>query len=768
MKTDNFLSALKTNKLFVRYLLIFILISIIPLAITNIICLMLVSKMNLNSEQSAISSTLAERIKFLNVYMDTRKRDSVDTSVDPEIISAVADERKGGINRAEHIESLKRFNITNGCYDIILFDGRGSAFMAVKMGRDTGRPVRESAAGDAGLIHAVQDAIRTGKQQVSSTEFYAAAGAFTFYIVDPVFENNAVIGAAAFQVNESEMEAITSDTNGLGSTGEIVTGIASDGNAVIIARLRNEPAISPGKKLRMDSKNGTSLLSAINGRKGSGSARDYRGVRVLAAWDYIPELKWGIVVKKDYKEVMAPVKNLNAVFLFIEFVLLSLIVFVAYRTSMGVTGPILKIASAARRTAMGDFTARADVKTGDEIGELAADFNSMTDRLRMNMAELNAVNASLSESEEHFRESFEQAAVGIAHSTLDLKFFRVNKKFCEIMGYSREELMGRSFYDLTHPDDRDMNMGLVVRTRSGEIDSFSTEKRYIKKDGSFIWARVWVATVKRGGKASEFIAMVEDIDSRKKAEEKLKIVMEDLERSNADLEQFAYISSHDLQEPLRSIAGYLQLIELKFRDKLNDEGRGFIASTIAAAERMRNIINDVLQYSRIGGRAVHFKEFDLTGAIDQACLNLEDVIQKSGARVNYGKLPAVFGDLAQLSSVFQNLISNSIKFKGGEMPIIDIGYTAPGQEYVFSLRDNGIGIEPQYFDKIFVIFQRLHARNEYPGTGIGLAVCKKIIERHGGRIWVESEPGKGSVFYFSLPKGRKNGHWSEAGNNTSG
>jgi signal transduction histidine kinase len=231
----------------------------------------------------------------------------------------------------------------------------------------------------------------------------------------------------------------------------------------------------------------------------------------------------------------------------------------------------------------------------------------------------------------------------------------------------------------------------------------------------------------------------------------LKAIVEALERSNKDLEQFAYVASHDLQEPLRMVASYVQLLERRYKDRLDSDAKEFITFAVDGATRMQKLINDLLSYSRISTRGKEFKDTDSKYALDQAIENLRMAIKDSGARITYDKLPEISSDESQLIQLFQNLIDNAIKFRSQEVPHIHISARDNRSEWLFSVQDNGVGIDPQHAERIFVIFQRLHEREKYPGTGIGLAICKRIVERHGGRIWVESEPGKGSTFFFTIP-----------------
>jgi signal transduction histidine kinase len=247
------------------------------------------------------------------------------------------------------------------------------------------------------------------------------------------------------------------------------------------------------------------------------------------------------------------------------------------------------------------------------------------------------------------------------------------------------------------------------------------------------------------------LSLQKEIEGRKHAQESLKRNVQELARSNAELEQFAYVSSHDLQEPLRMIASYSQLIEKRYTDKLDAKGLTFLNYIVEGAKRMQELIDDLLMFSRVGTRGKELAPIPVQKPIEIALHNLIRTIGESKADIRYpDALPTVMGDTLQLTQLFQNLIANAIKFSGGKIPRIEINAKKLNDSWELTVKDHGIGIEREHFDRIFIIFQRLHGRSEYPGSGIGLAICKKIVERHGGHIWVESEVGVGTTFHFTL------------------
>jgi light-regulated signal transduction histidine kinase (bacteriophytochrome) len=271
-----------------------------------------------------------------------------------------------------------------------------------------------------------------------------------------------------------------------------------------------------------------------------------------------------------------------------------------------------------------------------------------------------------------------------------------------------------------------------------------------RKDGSDFPIEIMLSPLE-SAEGMLVTAAVRDISARKKAEAHLLRKVEELNRSNEELGQFAYIASHDLQEPLRMVASYTQLLARRYTGKLDADADEFIAFAVDGASRMQRLIQDLLAYSRVGSKGKDLLDASSEDALQQALINLRGAIEASGALVTHDALPPVLADETQLIQLFQNLVGNAIKYQRPGTPHVHISAVADGgNKWMFSVKDNGLGIDPQYFERIFGMFQRLHKREEFAGTGIGLAICKKIIERHGGSISVESQPGQGSTFRFAL------------------
>jgi light-regulated signal transduction histidine kinase (bacteriophytochrome) len=299
------------------------------------------------------------------------------------------------------------------------------------------------------------------------------------------------------------------------------------------------------------------------------------------------------------------------------------------------------------------------------------------------------------------------------------------------------------------PQGADLSIALANRAMAfvviGATAYLCIQRRQVKQELQQARDEMEQQVERRTAQLSEINARLEEeVQERRRAEQELL-------RSNSQLEQFAYVVSHDLQEPLRAVKSYVELIQRRYEEKLNSVGREFVGYAIEGAQRMQSLIGGLLEFSRVGTRGQPFATTECNMVVESALANLRVAIEESGAVVNHDPLPKVNADELQLIRLFQNLIGNAIKFRGSQTPQVQISAEKTEEMWRFAFRDNGIGIESQHAETIFLISRRLHSREEYPGDGIGLAVCKQIVERHGGKIWVEAAPDQGSVFYFTLP-----------------
>ncbi len=345
----------------------------------------------------------------------------------------------------------------------------------------------------------------------------------------------------------------------------------------------------------------------------------------------------------------------------------------------------------------------------------------------------------------------QSSPLAIAATDLNFVIKYYNPVAEKFFGYRSDEVLGRTvphIHETLKVDPARLERAVeIVKRENLYIYNvrIKTESgvRFLESRVSGIWDD--------SGDLMGFVLMSSDISDKINAGEKLRNYALELERSNKELELFASIASHDLQEPLRGVSGFARLLQKRYKDQLDENADEFISYIVAGADRMHHLIWDLLDYSRVTTKGKPFVPVDCNKAIIAAVANLKLAVEESGAAVTFDPLPVVRANPGQVIRLLQNLIGNAIKYHGDGEPAIHVSAKRDDDEWVFSVADNGIGIDAQYYERIFQIFQRLHKGDEYPGTGIGLAVCKRIIDRHGGRIWVESKAGKGSVFHFTIP-----------------
>ncbi len=529
-------------------------------------------------------------------------------------------------------EHLSLFLKTIGYKDVMLTDREGRVVYTVdksQWARHVGKPLQDPGG----------QAFSRGRQGVYLSDIFR----------DPLGENALrMLGAAPVQdlqgnftgliVFEFDLEFIygfIQDTTGLGVTGETLLGKRVGDAALFLNPLRHDPQAALLRTVRMSNVKGLPMQNAVRGKKGAGIGRDYRGKEVIAAWDFMPALGWGLVAKIDTSEAFAEVNHLERLVVIMGIVLLLSALLAIFLLSRVITGPLQALQIGTEVIGSGNLEYRVGTTAGDEIGQLSRSVDRMAENLKKVLA-------------------------------------------------SRDDLE-------------------------------------------------------------------REVADRKKAEESLSRAIADLNRSNAELEQFSAVVSHDLQEPLRTVESYVHLLTRRYVGQFDADADKFSGFIVDSVNRMQLMINDLLQLSRVGTRGKEFQPVDCNLLLANVLGQLHRAIEESGAMVTSEPLPTVNGDETQLAMLFQNLIGNALKFRGEAPPRIHVGAVRKGNLWCFSVNDNGIGIDPAYFARVFLIFQRLHPRSRYEGTGIGLALGKKVVERHGGTIWVESQPGVGTTFFFTLP-----------------
>ena len=411
--------------------------------------------------------------------------------------------------------------------------------------------------------------------------------------------------------------------------------------------------------------------------------------------------------------------------------------------------------------AVGEESAVAAMKAGAHDYVMKDNLNRLMPVIEREVREADArrkrrtAEAALHAIEQRLELAIEGANIGIWDITIPTGKVVYDNRWAHMLGYTVEELEPSftMWKELVHPEDLPRALDRWNAHTNGLSPSYESEFRLRTKSGGWNWVLSRAKVLERdpNGAPLRAIGTHLDINARKEAEEALAAKAQELSRSNAELEQFAYVASHDLKEPLRMVSCYCQLLQRRFQGRLDATADEFIRFAVEGAGRMQNLIDDLLSYSRVNRKASPLKPVDCAAVLKDALTNLKIAVEQSHAVVTHDPLPTVPAHANQLIQLFQNLISNAIKFRSSRPPEIHVAVDLQENFWRFAVRDNGIGLDPKFSDRIFVIFQRLHTKAEYPGTGMGLAICKKIVEQHGGRIWVESEPGVGSVFYFSIP-----------------
>lgn len=464
---------------------------------------------------------------------------------------------------------------------------------------------------------------------------------------------------------------------------------------------------------------------------------------VIAAIRPISNTRWLLSVELSQQKVLEAARRFLLWLLIASAIMLVLGFVAAWIMSNSITQPLKKLTDAASAISTGNYSIPVQENRYDELGELSRAFNIMA--MQVNNSQL-----ALEKKVKEYKFLFEKNPMPmwvISKSSLDI--MDVNDAAISQYGYSRNEFLKLNTKDLRPENDIEKYHAYSSRENQGKINAGIW--RHKKKDGTIIMVDVFANDIIYNEIPAKLI-LANNVTEKLKAEEKLKKYAEELRSSNTELERFAYVASHDLQEPLRMVSSFLNLLEEEFKGNLSETAREYIYYAVDGAERMKVLVDDLLTYSRIGTNKEEYTTTDLNEAMDYVTRVLDEDIKKSQAVITVQKLPVIMANKTLISQLLMNLVGNALKYHGNKKPAVEIGYTEEQDKYIFYVRDNGIGIDPKYFDKIFIIFQRLHNKDEYFGTGIGLAICKKIVETHRGKIWVDSAAGKGSTFYFSIVK----------------
>ncbi len=460
-----------------------------------------------------------------------------------------------------------------------------------------------------------------------------------------------------------------------------------------------------------------------------------------------------LVLLYDLGEIAERIKLYGAA-VFGVLVASSLLAFLlSSRLRAVIATPIARLVRATTAVAeTGDYAIRAQKLSGDELGVLVDRFNAMLSGIQTRDDQLKR---ALSEREdalkqvESERQRFEFMAESMpqkiftARANGEVDYF--NGQWADFAGLTHAELRGIEWARLVHPDDMDANV-IAWRRALESGEPFVFEHRFRRSDGKYCW-HLTRASAMRGenGLISMWIGSSTDIDDQKEKEQALR-------RANDDLQQFAYSASHDLQEPIRNVAVYSEIVARRYHETLDAEGRLFLGFLQEGGRRLATLVSDLLAYTRASMAELSDTPVESSLVLKNSLSSLSEAMRESGAQVTSEDLPEVFIGEAHLQQVFQNLIGNALKYRNAAPPRIHVSASMRGAVWCFSVQDNGIGIDPQYKEKIFGVFKRLHHDQKFAGTGIGLAICQRVVERYGGRIWVESQPGKGSAFFFTIPR----------------
>jgi PAS domain S-box-containing protein len=596
---------------------------------------------------------------------------------------------------------------------------------------ETGLVVASTMPNEEGKLMANQPFFMNGQSgpYVENPVYSEDLQAFTMIASAPLYSTEGqLVALLAAQLDMESLNLLISRRTNLHETDDAYL-VSTSQMFVTRARFIDEPALL-AQPIQTEP-----VKRCVQGESGVMEADDYRNIPSFVAYRWIPDRQMCLVVKIDQAEAYRPIRAFGGTIAVTSAVALLVAAAVAVALARSMTHPILALQRGVARFANGELNVRLNSTSRDELGQLASEFNKMA--------------GVLAEEQTLLRQRAEQFfnVTPDMLCTLDVsgRLLDLNPAWEQTLGYTREELHGKLLTNLIHPDDLAATTVAIQRVIKETTGRFESRCRH--KDDSYRWL-AWVVVF--APQDQLLYVAARDITERRMDEEKLRQQTEELKRSNQELERFGYVASHDLQEPLRLVSEYVQLLGRRYQGKLDPDADEFISFALDATNRMKSLLADLLTYSKVASREASHGPVLIERTLERVLENLQFIIEDVGAVITYDPLPAVLGDGEQMVQLLQHLIGNALKFRGIEPPRIHIGVRPLARQWLFFIRDNGIGIDATYTEQVFGIFQRLHHQDQYPGTGIGLAIARKIVERHGGRIWVDSEPGKGATFYFTL------------------
>lgn len=791
------------------------------------------------------------------------------------------------------------FDLTDYLCDMLLVSKEGTVIFSMRREKDFGENIQKSFLKGTNLANVINAAGTFMDVQISDFDLYPPSKRPALFIAAPFLGKEKILGTLVFQIRPETLYAFSQNYSGLPKTGEIVFAKKSGDHAVLTTPIRSRPDAAFNVKIPLGSPLAVPLQKAINGETGVGFAKDYRKTQVLARWQYIPELQWGMVVKVDRHEILAPARNLAFVTILLGILTFWIVTLIAFLISKSIADPISLLMRESEIIGQGNLDHKINLKLDNEIGQLSRAFNRMTENLKKITTSKQKLEKEIAErkaAEEKLRRlnAFQSAVMAnagaaIIATTPEGTVISFNKAAETMLGYTADEVVekmsaeifhhkkeiiqkaadlsqelnetfaqpgfevltakarkglpstdewtyvrkdGRSFpvllsvtalrdpqgnilaflgiaTDLTARKEMEAHVlklsqaieqspaTIVITDKNGTIEyanpafekisgysltealgknprvlkSGKHSKEFYselwktisqgkvwrgefynkKKSGAFYWEAASIAPVRDlSGSISHYVAVKEDITERKVREQELQKLTRELERSNHELNDFAYVVSHDLKAPLRGISSLASWLESDFSEKLGDEGRKQVRLMKERAIHMDDLINGILEYSRIGRVKEQKETVDLTTLVQEVIFLLSP---PPHIEVKIPQpLPSVECEKIRIQQVFQNLISNAVHYMDKEKGRITISCQENEREWDFCVADNGPGIDTKHFERIFKLFQTVPVPGKKSGTGIGLSLIKKIVEMHSGRLWVESQSGQGSQFHFTLPK----------------